>query len=108
MGVGGMGMGNSPQPVVRDRVPAGEVEIRRGDQVEATDGAIGKVQGLVVDPAYHNVTHVLLQEGHLWGRREVAIPITAVTSVASGIALALSKDEVRDLPSVDIEHLDVA
>jgi len=25
--------------------------------------------------------HVLLQEGHVWGRREVAIPISAVTGV---------------------------
>ena len=46
--------------------------------VHATDGEIGKVEGLVVEPAHGHVTHVLLQEGHLWGRKEVAIPIGAV------------------------------
>ena len=50
------------------------------------------------------MTHVLLQEGHLWGRREVAIPISAVASTSDGIRLRLSKQEVQDLPPVDIDH----
>ena len=86
--------------VVDDALPTGEVTVRRGDQVLATDGAIGSVQGLVVDEPGHRVTHVLLQEGHLWGRKEVAIPIGAVTSVEGGIELNLSKKDVEDLPPV--------
>ena len=50
------------------------------------------------------MTHVLLQEGHLWGRKEVAIPIGAVASTRDGIQLKISKQEVQDLPPVDIEH----
>ena len=50
--------------------------------------------GLVIDPASHHVTHVLLQEGHLWGRKEVAIPISAVTSTDDGIWLSLTKHQV--------------
>jgi len=52
------------------------------------------------------VTHVLLQEGHLWGRKEVAIPISAVTSIEDGIQLSITKQEVEDLPPVDINHPD--
>ncbi len=104
-GGGGLGMGNMPQPVILDRVPLGEVAIRRGEQVHATDGVIGRVQGLVVDPDNHHVTHVLLQEGHLWGRKKVAIPITAVTEVDNGIRLSITKQEVQDLPTVDVDHL---
>ena len=78
--------------------------MRRGDQVHATDGDIGRVQGLVIDPRDHHVTHVLLQEGHLWGRKEVAIPIGAVTKVDDGIRLNISKQAVQDLPPVDIDH----
>jgi len=100
----GMGVGNATQPVVRDRVPTGEIEVRRGDQVHASDGAIGRVEGLVVDPRDHRITHVLLQEGHLWGRKEVAIPITAVVDVTDGIRLSISKDEVKALPAVDVDH----
>jgi len=101
---GGMGMGNAPQPVTYDTVPLGEVAVHRGEHVHATDGEIGKVQGLVIDPSNHHVTHVLLQEGHLWGKKEVAIPIGAVTRVDDGIGLNIAKQDVQDLPSVDIDH----
>lgn len=96
--------GIPPHTVVRDTVPLGEVEIRRGEPVHATDGDIGKVQGLVIDAGSCHITHVLLQEGHLWGRKEVAIPISAVASTSEGIQLTISKQEVQDLPPVDIDH----
>jgi hypothetical protein len=103
-GLDGIGGGNISQTVVSDTVPDGKVEVRRGDQVEATDGDIGRVQGLVIDRRSRHVTHVLLQEGHLWGRREVAIPISAVASTSDGIRLRISKQEVRDLPPVEVDH----
>jgi sporulation protein YlmC with PRC-barrel domain len=106
MGMGGMGMGMDagPQTVTYDRVPVGEVEVRRGEHVHATDGPIGQVQGLVMDPSDHHVTHVLLDEGHLWGKKRVAIPISAVKDVKDGVRLNLTKDQVRDLPAVDLDH----
>jgi len=104
LGVGGMhvGMDVGPHAVIADRVPAGEVEVRRGEHVHATDGPIGQVQGLVIDPSDHHVTHVLLDEGHLWGKKRVAIPIGAVQDVKDGVRLGITKDQVRDLPPVDI------
>ncbi|HEX4089927.1 MAG TPA: PRC-barrel domain-containing protein [Trebonia sp.] len=102
VGVGGGAIG--PQIVATDSVPLGEVEIRRGEPVQATDGDIGRVQGLVIDPASRHVTHVLLQEGHLWGKKEVAIPIGAVASTRDGIVLTISKHEVQELPEVDASH----
>ncbi len=95
---------SGPMTVTYDAIPLDEVEVRRGDHVHATDGHIGRVQGLVVDPKSHHVTHVLLQEGHLWGRKEVAIPIGAVTGIDEGIRLNLTKQQVQDLPPVDVRH----
>jgi len=89
-----------------ERIPAGEVQVRRGEHVHATDGLIGRVQGLVVDPADHHVTHVLLGEGHLWGRRQLAIPIGSVTGVADGVRLDLTKDQIRDLPPIPLDDQD--
>jgi sporulation protein YlmC with PRC-barrel domain len=100
----GAGGETAPQIITTDAVPLGEVEICRGQPVRATDGDIGRVQGLVIDPGSRHVTHVLLQEGHLWGRKEVAIPIGAVASTRDGIQLKISKQEVQGLPPVDIEH----
>jgi sporulation protein YlmC with PRC-barrel domain len=90
---------------MRDTVPPGEVDVRRGEPVYAVDGEIGKIQGLVIDPGSHHVTHVLLEEGHLWGRKEVAIPMGSVARVGDIIRLTINKQQVQDLPPVDIEHL---
>ena len=105
---GGLGvdMADIGQTVIYDKIPLGEVSVSRDQPVHATDGNIGRVQGLVMDPRDHHVTHVLLQEGHLWGRKEVAIPISAVSRVdEDGIQLSMAKAGVQDLPPVDIDHL---
>lgn len=89
-------------PILSDRIPLDDVEVTRGDEVHATDGWIGSVQGLVIDPADHSVTHVLLQEGHLWGRKQVAIPIRAASRVDDQIRIDLTKQQVEDLPAVQL------
>jgi sporulation protein YlmC with PRC-barrel domain len=110
IGVGGIGTGmggmaeNVSQTITHDTVPLGEVAVRRGEHVHATDGDIGQVQGLVIEPRSHHVTHVLLQEGHLWGRKEVAIPIGAVANTSDGIQLKITKQDVQDLPPVELDH----
>ena len=101
-GVAGASVPGVSQTVTYDSVPEGEVDVRRGDPVYATDGPIGRVHGLAMDQDSRRVSHVLLAEGHLWGRKEVAIPISAITGVEDGIKLQLSKKEVAALPPVAI------
>jgi sporulation protein YlmC with PRC-barrel domain len=86
-----------------DRVPKGEVEVRRASAViSADDHSLGEVDGFVVDADEH-ITHLVLERGHLWGRKEVTIPIGAVAKVESDVVyVALSKDEVGDLPAVRV------
>jgi sporulation protein YlmC with PRC-barrel domain len=88
---------------VSDRVPLGEVDVRRGDQVHAADGWIGSVEGLIIDPADRHVTHVLLAEGHLWGHKQVAIPITKTSRVGDSIRVELTKEQVEHLPPVSLD-----
>jgi sporulation protein YlmC with PRC-barrel domain len=101
----GPGQAGAPHEVTVDSVPSGEVDVRRDLTVCATDGELGQVQGLVVEPGGHHVTHVLLQHGRMWGRKEVAVPISAVTKIGTLlIHLSLTKHQVEDLPPVDIDH----
>jgi hypothetical protein len=84
----------APREVTVDSVPPGEIEVHRELTVCATDGDRG-----------HQVTHVLLQQGHMRGRKEVAIPIGAVTKIGTLlIHLSLTRHQVKDLPPVDIDH----
>lgn len=85
-----------------DYVPAGEVEVRRGQPVYATDGEIGQIHGFVIDPNDHHVTHVLLDEGHMWGKKQVAIPTSAIKDLSDGVVLTLTKREVGELPPVEL------
>jgi sporulation protein YlmC with PRC-barrel domain len=88
-----------PPSATYDTLPAGEVAVHGSDNVHATDGGIGEVQGLVIDSGSHQVTHVLLQEGHVFGRKGVAIPVGAVSGVnENGIQLNITKQQVKDLP----------
>ncbi len=77
------------------------MRLRGRDPVYATGGEIGRIQGFFADPGTYQVAHVLLDEGHLWGKKEVAIPMSAVTALGGGIGLLLTIDQVRELPSVD-------
>jgi sporulation protein YlmC with PRC-barrel domain len=103
MGIG-MGLGHRTPTVVSHAVPLGETEVERHESVHAVDGEIGRVEGFVVDPADNKVTHVLLQEGHMWGRKEVAIPVSAIVSVDAGIRLNITKQQVEDLPPLSQAH----
>jgi len=91
--------------VTYDRIPKGEVEIRRASAVSSSDEhLLGTVDGFVVD-ASDRITHLVLERGHPWERREIAVPMGAVASVVTDeVTLTLTQDEVNALPPVEIRR----
>jgi uncharacterized protein YrrD len=69
-----------------------EAAFRGGERVEATDGAVGKVDEVIVDPSTYAVTHIVLREGHLWHTHMVPIPIEHV-DYARGRVIYLNVDK---------------
>jgi sporulation protein YlmC with PRC-barrel domain len=90
--------------VTYDRVPKGDVEIRRSSTVATADEQfLGTVDGFVVED--DQITHFVLKRGHLWGTREITIPIGAVAKVETdAILLSLSKAQVEELPAVRLHR----
>lgn len=89
-----------PLSVTYDTLPSGEAAVRGGEHVHAADGNIGQIQGLVIDSGSGRVTHMLLQQGHMLGRKVVAIPVGDVTAVnENGIQLDITRQQMKDLPS---------
>jgi sporulation protein YlmC with PRC-barrel domain len=87
------------------QIPHNELAFRRGAMVEATDGRVGKVGEFLVDPKSGHITHIVLREGHLWGTREVSIPISAVAHVGEEhVYLNLDQETIEKLPEIPIQR----
>jgi sporulation protein YlmC with PRC-barrel domain len=87
------------------RIPKGEAEVRRSSAVISSDGhQIGAACGFVLFE--DRVTHVVLERGHLWGTRDITIPIDAVEAIETDeLTLSISKDEVSALPTVRVHRI---
>jgi len=85
--------------ITYDRVPKGEVELRRSSAIESADGDyLGHLQGIVIDD--NRITSVTIERGHLWWKKDVAIPVDSVSKVETDtVTVRLSSDEVKALPS---------
>jgi len=92
-------------PVEREHIPMGELAVRRGAQVEATDGHIGQVDEFLMHPKTGHITHLVLREGHLWGQKDVTIPVSQIDHVAEDTAyLKLDKHAVEALPAIPVRR----
>ncbi|HUH97297.1 MAG TPA: PRC-barrel domain-containing protein [Anaerolineales bacterium] len=88
-----------------EHIPADELAIRRGTRVEATDGAVGRVDEFLMDPANDHITHLVLREGHLWGQKDVAIPVGQIDHYAEDtVHLKLDKRGIEALPSIRVRR----
>ena len=93
-------------PVTHREIMPGELAIQRGTRVEATDGSIGKVDEFVVNPANNHITHLVMREGHLWGKKDVIIPLSAVAKTGETIVfLKIDKHQVESLPTFPLHRL---
>jgi hypothetical protein len=85
-------------------LPSGHLAVRGDQHVHSIDGEIGKIRAVTVDATSGRVTQILLQEGHLWGKREVAIPWGTVTSLDGGVHLSLTSEAIKELPPVPFDE----
>ena len=67
---------------------------RRSAVTSAQGDRLGHVDAFVVDDD-RRITYRVSEHGHLWGKREVHVPIDSVQRINNeGVVLSLSKDEV--------------
>ena len=104
LGVNALGAGMEPiafdphSTLSFDRIPKGTVEIRRASDVISADGhRLGNVIGLVIERS-DQIAELITEHGHLWRKREIAIPISSVDRIESDeVVLAVPYDLVVDL-----------
>lgn len=82
-------------------IPAGELAVKRGSQVEATDGHLGEVDEFLIDPDNDQITHLVIQEKQLLHHKEISIPVTEIDEIRNNVVrLKLSKKRAEELPTI--------
>ena len=83
------------------QIPAGAMAVTPGMKISASDHRVGKLDEFLLDPKSGAITHLLMQEGYLWGKKDVAIPVEDVDFTdGETIYLTIDKDAVAALPAV--------
>ena len=85
--------------VTYDRVPKGEVEIRRSSVVASSEGDdVGTVHAIVLEGG--TIATFEVEHGHLWWKRVASVPIGSVAKLETNeITLGLTRGEFGKLPS---------
>ena len=93
-------------PVQHRQIPPGELAVRRGTRVEAKDGYVGKVDEFVVSPETGHITYLVMREGHLWGAKNVIIPLSAIDDTGDDtLFLNIDKHQIESLPTFPVHRL---
>jgi len=73
--------------------------------VHASDGHVGTVDELVVDSEGEIITHLLMRKGHLWGKKDIAIPVSDIEEIYSDtVNLKVDKKSVKEYPIVPVKR----
>lgn len=92
-------------PVKRQNISPNEFAVRRGAQVEATDGYVGQVDELLINSNNMQVTHLVLLERHILKKREITIPVSQIDRVHEDtVYLKLDRKSVEMLPTTPIQR----
>ena len=81
-----------------------QLAINKGAVVLATDGQVGKVDELVIDPKTHRITHLILRQHELFKKLAVTIPVTVIERAEMDtVYLKIDTKEVASLPTVTLK-----
>jgi len=92
--------------VVRlEHIPPSELAVRRGAAVHATDGHVGEVDEFIVNPENCHITHLVLKKGHLWGEKDITIPVSQIDRIEENdVFLKMNKMQIASLPAVPVKR----
>jgi sporulation protein YlmC with PRC-barrel domain len=91
--------------VEHQQIPLGELAVRRGTEVQARDGRVGRVDEFMADPKTGHITHLVMREGHLWGEKDVTIPVSSIDRIEEDtVHLNLHKKDIEVLPTIPVQR----
>ncbi len=110
--IGSLGMGYAPWPqhdpgerftvnIKTDATPVGEIALTHGAHIHASDGhQVGQLDGFLTEATTGQISHLVLREGHFWGKKEVTIPVAQIDHMQEErVYLKLDKESIGALPT---------
>ena len=81
-----------------------QLAVNKGAKVLATDGEVGKIDEVIIDPDSHRVTHLVLRQHWLLNKWIVTIPVSEIENAEMDtVYLKLDKDAIKELPTVALK-----
>jgi NAD(P)-dependent dehydrogenase (short-subunit alcohol dehydrogenase family) len=63
------------------------------------------VDEFLINPSNDQITHLVMREGHLWGKKDVTIPVSQIDHYEDNtVYLKLTKEDIEKLPSIPVQH----
>jgi sporulation protein YlmC with PRC-barrel domain len=82
-----------------------KLAVNKGAMVLATDGEVGKIDELVIDPETHRVTHLALRQHFIFNKWIVTIPVSAIEKAEMDtVVLKIDKKAIEALPTVALKR----
>jgi uncharacterized membrane protein len=88
-----------------ENVPPATLALKRGINIDATDGFVGKLGQLVIDVPSGRITHFVLEMRKGTQMHELTLPVSAVDYVLADTAyLKLDRQSVEMLPAIPVRR----
>jgi len=82
-----------------------ELAVNKGATVLATDGEVGKIDELLIDPETHRISHLILRQHFIFNKWIVTIPVSDIERAEmNAIYLKIDKKSVEALPTVALKR----
>jgi uncharacterized membrane protein len=93
------------KPLEELNIQQENLALNRAADVEARDGYVGRVAELLLDPQTRKITYFTLMRGHLWGKKEVVLPLSLVDRAdEETVYLTVDKKFIDELPSLPVNR----
>jgi sporulation protein YlmC with PRC-barrel domain len=82
-----------------------EIALNKWALVLATDGEVGKIDELLIDPETHRITHLILRQHFIFNKWIVTIPVSDIERTEmNAVYLKIDKKAVEALPTVALKR----
>lgn len=82
-------------------IPPGDLAVRRGARIQATDGRVGQIDQFLVDPETSYITHLCVQEGRRRTDIGICIPVSEIAEIKENVVfLKVDKKTVASMTSI--------